>query len=60
MRRLKTVKTSKGLVDERQSLGFGLEKERIVVTADFAIKRGEAVWSEIGRGIRVERELFAL
>lgn len=45
------METSKGLVDERQSLGFGFEKERIVVTADFAIERSEAVWSEIGRGI---------
>jgi hypothetical protein len=48
---LETVETSERLVDEGQSLGFGLEKEWIVITADFAIESGEAVWSEIGRRI---------
>jgi hypothetical protein len=56
-RRLKTVETSEGLVDEREGLGFGLEKEWIVVTTDLAIERGEAVWSEIASWVRVERGL---
>lgn len=59
-RRLKAVETSEGLVDEREGLGFGLEEERIVVTADFAIERGETVWSEIGGWVGVEGGLFLI
>jgi hypothetical protein len=55
---LQTVETPEGLVYEGESLRFGLEKEWIVVPADLAIERGEAVWSEIGGRVGVERGLF--
>lgn len=56
-RGLQTVETTEGLVYEGERLGFGLKKERIVVTADFAIEGSEAVWREIGVWVGVERGL---
>lgn len=52
------METPEGLVYEGESLRFGVEKEWIVVPADLAIERGEAVWSEIGGWVGVERGLF--
>lgn len=51
------METSERLVDEGQRLCFSLEKERIIVPADFAVESRKSFGSEIRRAVGVKRWL---